>query len=136
MEEESSRVRLLTKMVQKMVAIVRKVTNPGRGRAISYNRMIFLGGQTADDCDQDIRGQTQQVLAKVDEILSGFGTHKGRLLSAQIWLKDIARDFSGMNSVWDAWVLRDAAPARATAQCEMADPEILVEIIVTAAAAD
>jgi enamine deaminase RidA (YjgF/YER057c/UK114 family) len=98
--------------------------------------MVFLGGQTADDCDQDIRGQSEQVLAKIDKTLADLGTHKGRLLTAQIWLKNIGRDFAGMNAVWDAWVLRDAWPARATAQCEMADPEILVEIVVTAAAGE
>ena len=30
------------------------------------------------------------------------GTDKSRLLSAQIWLKDIAKDFAGMNEIWDA----------------------------------
>jgi enamine deaminase RidA (YjgF/YER057c/UK114 family) len=40
-----------------------------------------------------------------------------------------------MNEVWDAWTAPGAAPTRATAQCEMGAPEILVEIIVTAAVA-
>ncbi|WP_395674600.1 Rid family hydrolase [Phenylobacterium sp.] len=50
-----------------------------------------------------------------------------------MWLKDIARDFAGMNEVWDAWVSPETAPARATAQCEMALPQILIEITGVAA---
>lgn len=52
----------------------------------------------------------------------------------EIWLKDIERDFEGMNKAWDAWVPADAAPARATGESKLARPESLIEIIVTAAA--
>jgi enamine deaminase RidA (YjgF/YER057c/UK114 family) len=38
-----------------------------------------------------------------------------------------------MNEIWDAWTAPDVAPTRATAQCEMAAKDVLVEIIVTAA---
>ena len=65
--------------------------------------------------------------------LAEVGTDKSRLLTAQIWVKDIKSDFAGMNEVWDAWVTPSKAPTRATAQCELATPDILVEIIVTAA---
>lgn len=65
--------------------------------------------------------------------LADAGTDKSRLLSAQIWIKDIAKDFDSMNEIWDAWTAPNAAPTRATAQCEMAAPDVLVEIIVTAA---
>lgn len=108
---------------------------PGRrySRAVIYNGMVFIAGQTAENCEQDISGQTRETLAKIDRILADAGTDKRRLLSAQIWLKDIARDFDAMNEIWEKWVVRDAAPTRATAQCEMAEPDLLVEIIVTAA---
>lgn len=51
----------------------------------------------------------------------------------RFWIKDLERDFAGMNEVWDAWTAPGAAPTRATAQCDMGAPDILVEIIVTAA---
>jgi|SRR5579859_3679592 len=108
-------------------------TNPRLSRAVIYNGMVFLCGQGADDRGQDIRGQTGQVLAKIDKYLAQAGTDKSRLLSAQIWLKDIARDFAAMNEVWEAWTAPHASPTRATAQCEMGAPDLLVEIIVTAA---
>jgi enamine deaminase RidA (YjgF/YER057c/UK114 family) len=119
-----------------MTEILRIVTNKRRGRAVVYNGMIFVGGQAADDRNQDIRRQTKQALEKIDKVLADAGSDKTRILSAQIWLKDIARDFAGMNEIWDAWMGTEASPARATAQCEMGAPDVLVEIIITAAASD
>ena len=115
--------------------IVRIETNARASRVVVYNGMIFLTGATADDRSQDIRGQTKQALAKIEKFLAAAGADKSRLLSAQIWIKDIASDFAGMNEIWDAWTAPNAAPTRATAQCEMGAPEVLVEIIVTAAVA-
>jgi enamine deaminase RidA (YjgF/YER057c/UK114 family) len=116
-----------------MSNIVRIATDTRRSRAVVYNGIVFVGGQTADDRSQDIRGQTKQTLAKIEKFLADAGTDKSRLLSAQIWIKDIAKDFAGMNEIWDAWTAPNAAPTRATAQCEMGAPNVLVEIIVTAA---
>jgi len=113
--------------------IVRMETNARASRTVIYNGIVFLCGQTAEDRDQDIRGQTEQTLARIDRHLAAAGTDKSRLLTAQIWLKDIARDFAVMNELWDAWTSPDAAPTRATAQCQMGSPNVLVEIIVTAA---
>ncbi len=116
-----------------MTKITRIATNTRASRAVIYNGTVFLAGAAADDRSQDIRGQTQQCLAKIEKFLALAGTDKSRLLTAQIWIKDIKNDFTGMNEVWDAWTAPDAAPTRATAQCEMAAADVLVEIIVTAA---
>ncbi len=117
-----------------MSDIIRIETDKRRSRAVIYNGTVFVGGMTADDRSQDIKGQTQQTLAKIEDFLAKAGTDKSRLLTAQIWIKDLARDFEGMNEVWNAWTAPNAAPTRATAQCEMGAPDVLVEIIVTAAA--
>ncbi|MEL0029122.1 MAG: RidA family protein, partial [Perlucidibaca sp.] len=82
---------------------------------------------------QDIRGQTAQVLAMVDDLLAQAGSDKSRLLSVQIYLADLA-DYGGMNEVWDAWLVAGHAPPRATVQAALARPEWKVEIVVTAAA--
>ena len=76
-------------------------------------------------------GQTKQVLAKVDALLETHGTDKTRLLQAQIWVKDI-RDRDAMNAVWTAWLPEGGAPVRACVEANMADPRLLVEIMVTA----
>jgi enamine deaminase RidA (YjgF/YER057c/UK114 family) len=113
--------------------IVRIEPGPRYSRAVIFNGMLFVAGQTADDLSQDIRGQTKETLAKIDAILAAAGADKSRLLTCQIWLKNISEDFNGMNEVWDMWTAPSEVPTRATAQCEMAEPGILVEIIVTAA---
>lgn len=113
--------------------IKRIQTSQRLSRAVVFNEMVFLAGVTADDTSEDIKGQTQQVLRKIEHYLGEAGSEKGRMLTAQIWLKDIARDFEDMNEIWDGWTASGAAPTRATAQCEMAEPEILIEIVVSAA---
>lgn len=114
-------------------SIRRIATDKRRSRAVVYNGMVFLGGMTADDRSQDIAGQTRDTLAKIDGFLAEAGTDKSHLLTAQIWVKNIERDFETMNDVWNAWTAPDCAPTRATAQCEMGAPDVLVEIIVSAA---
>jgi enamine deaminase RidA (YjgF/YER057c/UK114 family) len=74
-------------------------------------------------------------LTKIEGLLKEAGTNKSNLLTAQIWLKDIEKDFAAMNTVWSAWLDPVNKPVRATIQAPMARPAILVEIKVTAAAA-
>jgi enamine deaminase RidA (YjgF/YER057c/UK114 family) len=116
-----------------MTDIVRIETDQRRSRAVVYNGVVFVGGMAADDRTQDIEGQTLQTLARIDDYLAKAGTEKTRLLTAQIWLKDIARDFERMNKVWNSWTAPGSAPTRATAQCDMGAPDVLIEIVVTAA---
>ena len=39
---------------------------------------------------------------------------------------------SGMNDVWDEWVPQGHTPPRATVEAKLANPAVLVEIVVTA----
>lgn len=112
--------------------ITRLDQNARRSRAVIHNNTVYLAGHTADDRSQDIGGQTRQVLAKVDEMLAASGTDKSRALNVTIWLKSMD-DFAGMNAVYDAWIVPGQAPARCCGAIELAAPDILVEIMVTAA---
>ena len=106
----------------------------GTGRmskAVRYGGMLFLSGQTSRD-DGDVKEQTKAVLAKIEEILQAYGSDKNSLLSATIYLKDMA-DFGSMNEIWDAWVENGCEPVRACVKAELASPAILVEISVIAA---
>lgn len=117
-----------------MTDIRRLGTGARSSKIVIHNGVVYLSGQTPDDRTQDIRGQTEQVLAKIDQLLIDAGTDRSRLLTAQIWLKHVVRDFGDMNAVWEAWTAPDSAPTRATAQCELANPNILIEVVVSAAA--
>lgn len=97
-----------------------------------HGGIVYLAGQVPEDTSADIEGQTQQVLAAIDDLLARAGSDKTRILRAQIFLADIA-DFAGMNRAWDAWVVPGNGPARATVEARLANPAWKVEIVVTAA---
>jgi len=105
---------------------------PRMSRAVVRGDTVYLAGLTAGDTAQDIKGQTKQILDKIDSYLAQAGSSKSNLLSANLWIKDMAL-FADMNSVWNAWVDPENPPARACVKAEMARPEVLVEIMVTAA---
>lgn len=97
-----------------------------------YNGVAYLAGQVAADGNQDIKGQTAQVLAAIDTLLTQAGSDKSKILRAQIFLKDLA-DFAEMNGVWEQWVVPGNTPPRATVQANLAKPEWKIEIVITAA---
>jgi enamine deaminase RidA (YjgF/YER057c/UK114 family) len=99
---------------------------------VVHNGTIYLAGQVPDDTSADITGQTKQVLATIDGLLAEAGSDKSKLLSATIYLPDMA-DFPAMNVVWEAWVTPGKPPARATVQAALAGPAYKVEIQVIAA---
>ena len=115
-----------------MSDIVRFDQNHRRSRCVVHGGTVYLAGQVADDKNGDIGAQTRQALGKIDRLLIDAGTDKSRLLSATIWLRNMA-DFDGMNAVWDAWVVPGSTPTRCCGEVRLADPEYLIEIIAVAA---
>jgi len=105
---------------------------PRMSQAVVHGNTVYLAGLTADDSSHDVKGQTSQILAKIDALLAEAGTDKSKLLCANIWLTDIGT-WSQMNEVWDAWVAPGNAPARATVEAKLAAPGWKVEIMVQAA---
>ncbi len=103
--------------------------------AVCHQGVVYLAGQVASDPTEDVAGQTRQVLATIDRLLADAGTDKTRVLQATVYLADMG-DFAAMNAVWDAWVVQDKLPTRATVQAKLATPQYLVEIVVIAARAD
>lgn len=114
-------------------SITRHQSSARMSRIVVHAGTAHLAGVVAADRNGDIKAQTAEVLSRIDELLASVGSDKSRLLTAQIWLKDIAQDFQGMNEAWDAWVAEGAAPTRATCQALLGTPDMLVEIIVSAA---
>ncbi len=70
--------------------------------------------------------------AQIDGYLAKAGSDKSKLLTANIWITDMA-NFAEMNAVWDAWVSQGNTPARATVEAKLATPDYKVEIMVVAA---
>lgn len=115
------------------MTIQRMEMNTRRSRVVVHNGTVYLAGQVANDPSGDITSQTREALENVDKMLAIAGTDKSRILSATIWLKDMA-DFSGMNAVWDKWIDPANPPARACGKVEMARSELRIEVLVVCAA--
>ena len=71
--------------------IERHQAGPRMSQAVVHGNTVYLAGQVADDTSQSTAGQTKQVLAKIDALLKAAGTDKSKLLSANVWLTDIAQ---------------------------------------------
>lgn len=84
------------------------------------------------DTTAGIEGQVAQVLAALDGLLEEAGTGKSQLLTATVWLRRMA-DYPGMVATWNRWVDPLNPPAFTCCRADMARPDILVEIKLTAA---
>lgn len=114
------------------MTITRLHSNPRLSGVVTFGDLVFLSGQVPGDA-LDAGEQAREVLAKIDALLAEAGSDKDHLLSATIYLKNITEDFAAMNEVWSAWLSPGQAPSRTTVQAELARPQVLVEITVTAA---
>ena len=114
-----------------MSEIKRVETGTRMSQAVVYNGIVYLAGQVGKP-GESVADQTREVLAQIDRLLAECGSDKTRILTAQVWMADMAH-FAEMNAVWDAWVPAGHAPARATGESALATPDYKVEIIVVAA---
>ncbi len=108
--------------------------NPERrySDAAIHGQVVYLAGQVPADTAADMAGQTRSVLEQIDALLTEAGSHRGRILMAQVIVRDIA-DVPAMNAVWEAWFDGVTAPPRATFQAPLVHPGWRIEVIVTAA---
>jgi len=115
------------------MSVQRLHTESRYSEIVIHNGTVYLAGQLADDLNGDIVQQTRETLASTDRLLAEAGSDKSKILSVTIYLKDMERDYAGLNQVWDAWVAPGAAPARACVEAKMYKPEVLVEMMIVAA---
>ena len=99
-----------------------------------FNKVVYLSGQVPKNTQQDIIGQTQEILATIDQLLLEANTDKSRLLSAHVYIKNLD-DFATFNTIWIDWLEGCVAPSRATIQADLVNPDWLIEIAVIAAQA-
>jgi len=104
----------------------------GRNRASAWNGLVWTVA-TSDDETADIAGQTRRCLAALDGNLADAGADKTRIISAQVFLADMATK-PGFDAVWNEWIGPDPAhwPQRACVGAALAG-RCRVEIILLAA---
>jgi enamine deaminase RidA (YjgF/YER057c/UK114 family) len=115
------------------MAIERHDVNPRMSKAVVHGNTVYLSGIVANEPKgKSVTEQTKDILAQIDGFLAKAGTDKSKLLTANIWITDMAT-FADMNAVWDGWVSPGNTPARATVEARLATPDYKVEIMVVAA---
>lgn len=115
------------------MSIQRIQVGPRMSQAVVHNGVVYLAGQVAlDHAGQSVTAQTTEILSRIDALLAAVGSDKSKLLSATIYLSNIAT-FAEMNAAWDAWVDPANTPARATVEAKLAAPQFTVEISIVAA---
>lgn len=80
----------------------------------------------------NISQQTQETLDTIDQFLADAASDKAHILSATIYLKNIEQDYDAMNLVWDTWLKDVKAPPRTCIEAKLYQPQVLVEITITA----
>ncbi|PTQ13238.1 hypothetical protein CLG96_03720 [Sphingomonas oleivorans] len=113
------------------MTLTRIESGPRMSQAVIHGNTVYLAGQVGAP-GESVTVQTKEILASIERLLAEAGSDKSKLISATIWLADMA-DFAEMNAVWDAWIDGKDAPARATGEAKLATPDYKVEIIVIAA---
>ena len=115
------------------MSIERKEVGPRMSQIVAHGDTVYLAGVVATAAKgKSVTEQTKDVLATIDKYLAQAGSNKTKLLSATIYITDMAK-FAEMNAVWDAWVSPGNTPARATVEVKLAAPDYNVEIMVVAA---
>jgi enamine deaminase RidA (YjgF/YER057c/UK114 family) len=116
------------------MSIERLHCGPRMSQVIIHDNTVYLAGQVAHHAEgKNVAEQTREILTLIDALLGEAKTDKSKLLSATIWLTDMAT-FDAMNGVWEQWIVPGAAPARATVHSPaLAGTAYQVEIGVIAA---
>src|SRR5215831_13331569 len=109
------------------MSIERFETGPRMSQVVVHGNTVYLAGVVASNAKgESVTKQTQDILSIIDGHLAKAGTDKSKLLSATIYITDMAT-FAEMNAVWDGWVSPGNTPARATVEAKLAAPAYNVE---------
>ena len=103
----------------------------GRSRIVRHAGVVYTVA-TAREKAGSVGAQTADALQVIDANLAEAGTDKSKLLSATVYITDMAHK-PAMDAAWRAWVAPDGAPQRACVAVALEGAD-LVEIVVTAAA--
>ncbi len=112
------------------MTITRTELSARMSQTVVHDDTIYLAGQVGDG--PDMTAQTQSMLSEVDRLLASVDSDKSHILSATIWVADMAQ-VDDMNAVWDTWIDLQNPPARACVESRLVASEFLVEVMIIAA---
>ena len=85
----------------------------------------------ASDCSVGITGQTQQILDVFEGFMDAAGVARSDACKLEIWLKSVD-DFDTVGGVLETWFAPAQPPAASVVGANMASPDMLIEIRLTA----
>ncbi|HNP63952.1 MAG TPA: RidA family protein [Woeseiaceae bacterium] len=101
-------------------------------RVVEHNGTIYIGGLVANDKQQDMKGQANEIFKKIDDLLQHVGSRKENLLSVTIYSAAFdQRD--AFNDAWSDWLAPSDLPVRAYIGGAELSPGTLVEVTAIAA---
>ena len=95
---------------------------------VIHKDTVYLAGQIVDDGSTTVEAQTRDVLRQIDALLAEAGTSKSSILTATVYLADIAT-FAEMNAAWDAWVDKANPPQRTALRAYAHDLGLAFQIV-------
>jgi 2-iminobutanoate/2-iminopropanoate deaminase len=101
---------------------------------VASGELVFVAGQISLDPstgkivgEGDVTGQTQQVMANLEAILTSAGATFEDVVKTSVFLADM-NDFAAVNAVYAKYFDEATAPARACVQVSRLPKDVLVEI--------
>lgn len=112
---------------------IQRINPQARWSDVTVFNSIAHFVEIADDTSVNVAQQTQQIFQQAEQRLESIHSDKSRILSATIYLTDLAH-LADFNKAWEDWLPDGCAPSRACLKVELVDPSFLVEIAFVAAA--
>jgi enamine deaminase RidA (YjgF/YER057c/UK114 family) len=112
--------------------IERHIRTPIMHRVVEHAGILYFGGIVAEDRSASMKGQTEQVLARIDALLAETGSDKSKILTATLYITDMGLK-DEMNAAWTAWFAPEFLPSRSTIGVAELGPNVLIEAVITAA---
>lgn len=112
--------------------IKRHIQIPIGHRVVEHNDVFYFGGLISRDLSLDMKGQTQDICTRLEELMTEVGSSKKNLLTAMIYISDFSMKES-MNEAWLGWIDPADLPTRATIGVADLGENVLVEIVISAA---
>ena len=112
--------------------IERHMRTPIMHRVVEYGGVLYFGGLVAEDRTVPMKGQTEQILARIDALLTEMGSDRSKILTATLYITDMALK-DEMNAAWTAWFAPEVLPSRSTIGVAELGPKVLIEAVFVAA---
>jgi 2-iminobutanoate/2-iminopropanoate deaminase len=125
---------------KQIITVGSAAANPNLSAATRFGNLVFVSGQTgrhpvSGEVGKDIREQTRSILERIKAILGAAGTSLDNVLTATTYLTDV-RNLAAYNEEYGKYFSTDK-PARTTVTvASLNNPELLIEITVTACIPD